>query len=113
MFYAGLQGMPRRVADYAPQFAGPNFVTSIFAFLLGASIAVFFFNVAYSWVRGERAVANPWHAKSLEWLVPTPVPLENFEEIPVVTSGPYDYGEPARTPAPVGAESAPGGQAAG
>lgn len=97
MFYAGLQGMPRRVADYAPQFATANFITSIFAYLLAASIIVFFYNVIASWVAGEKAVANPWGAKSLEWLVPTPVPLENFEEIPVVASGPYDYGEPADT----------------
>jgi len=112
MFYAGLQGMPRRVADYAPVFAGANFVTSIFAFILAASIIVFFYNVIASWVAGEKAVANPWDAKSLEWMVPTPVPLENFEEIPVVASGPYDYGEPvgAKIPA-AGGESA--GQVAG
>ena len=97
MMYAGLQGMPRRVADYAPIFAGANFITSIFAYLLAASIIVFFYNVIASWIAGEKAVANPWGAKSLEWLVPTPVPLENFEEMPVVASGPYDYGEPADT----------------
>ena len=46
-------------------------------------------------VRGERAEANEWGAKTLEWTVPTPVPLENFEgELPVITSGFYDYGEP-------------------
>ena len=114
MLYAGLQGMPRRVADYAPIFAGANFVTSIFAFILAASIVVFFYNVIASWVAGEKAVANPWGAKSLEWMVPTPVPLENFEEIPVVASGPYDYGEPAGAGAKIpvaGGESA--GQAAG
>jgi cytochrome c oxidase subunit 1 len=94
MLYAGLQGMPRRVADYSPVFAGANFVTSIFAYLLAASIIVFFYNVIASWVAGEKAVANPWGAKSLEWMVPTPVPLENFEEMPVVASGPYNYGEP-------------------
>jgi hypothetical protein len=40
-------------------------------------------------------------------MVPTPVPLENFEEIPVVASGPYNYGEPVDS----GQEVA--GQAAG
>ena len=95
MFVVGLQGMPRRVADYDPAFATGNFITSIFAFLLIASVGVFFYNVVYSWFFGEKAVANPWNALSLEWQVPTPVPLENFEEIPVVTSGPYEYGTPA------------------
>ena len=110
MLYAGLQGMPRRVADYAPIFAGANFVTSIFAYLLAASIVVFFYNVIASWAAGEKAVANPWGAKSLEWAVPTPVPLENFEEIPVVASGPYNYGEPADSGQEV---AGPAGQAAG
>lgn len=95
MFVVGLQGMPRRVADYDPIFATGNFITSIFAFLLIASVGVSFYNIAYSWFVGEKAVANPWNALSLEWQVPTPVPLENFEEIPVVTSGPYEYGTPA------------------
>jgi cytochrome c oxidase subunit 1 len=35
---------------------------------------------------------NPWEARTLEWLVPTPVPTDNFEEVPLVVSGPYDYG---------------------
>jgi cytochrome c oxidase subunit 1 len=110
MFYEGLQGMPRRVADYAPIFAPANFVASIFAFILAASIIVFFYNVIASWVAGEKAVANPWGAKSLEWMVPTPVPLENFEEVPVVASGPYDYGEPADSGKPI---PAAGGGSAG
>ncbi len=101
IFRVGLQGMPRRVADYDPALAGGNLVASLFAFLLIASIVVFFFNVAISWRVGRIAEANPWGALSLEWQTPTPVPLENFEKIPVVTSGPYNYGEPtpATTPA--------------
>ncbi|HEY7343736.1 MAG TPA: cbb3-type cytochrome c oxidase subunit I [Ktedonobacterales bacterium] len=114
MLYAGLQGMPRRVADYSPVFAGANFVTSIFAYLLAASIIVFFYNVIASWVAGEKAVANPWGAKSLEWMVPTPVPLENFEEMPVVASGPYNYGEPVGSGKDIpSAGGGPAGQAVG
>jgi cytochrome c oxidase subunit 1 len=113
MFVAGLQGMPRRVADYDPVFAGANLVTSIFAFILAASIVLYFYNIAYSWVRGEVAAANPWGAKSLEWQVPTPVPLENFEEIPVVTSGPYEYGEPVTTAGAGSIAGTQGGQVAG
>jgi cytochrome c oxidase subunit I len=94
MTYAGLQGMPRRVADYDPIFAPANFITSVAAFCLGASIILFFWNVGYSWVAGQKADANPWGAKTLEWQVPTPVPLENFETIPVVSGPPHDYGEP-------------------
>jgi cytochrome c oxidase subunit 1 len=103
MFTVGLQGMPRRVADYSPIFATGNFITSISAFLLGASFILFFYNVIYSWIAGRKCeVANPWGGKSLEWLVASPPPLENFEEIPVVREGPYNYGEPAY---PGGAEA--------
>jgi cytochrome c oxidase subunit 1 len=91
MFVVGLMGMPRRVADYDPIFAVPNFITSIFAFLLIASVALLFYDIVISWVAGKKAVANPWGATTLEWSVPTPVPLENFEQIPVVTSGPHNY----------------------
>ncbi|MBF6591294.1 MAG: cbb3-type cytochrome c oxidase subunit I, partial [Ktedonobacterales bacterium] len=111
MMYVGLQGMPRRVADYDPRFTTANVITSIFAFVLAASIAVFFYNVAASWVAGAQAARNPWAAQTLEWQVPTPVPLENFEAIPVVTSAPYNYGTPER--APIAASGAAGGEAAG
>ncbi len=93
MFVAGLEGMPRRVADYDPMFAVPNFIASIFAFLLIASVALYFYNIVVSWVAGEKASANPWGALSLEWMTATPVPLENFEKIPVVTSAPFQYTE--------------------
>ena len=66
----------------------------IFAFVLGAFMLIFFANVAWSWVYGQKAGANPWRAKTLEWTVPTPVPIENFEKIPVVVSDPYTYGQP-------------------
>jgi cytochrome c oxidase subunit 1 len=112
MFYAGLQGMPRRVADYPAQFAPANLVASIGAFIIGASFVLLFFNLIASRVRGPKAPQDPWRAKTLEWQVPTPVPLENFEEIPVVISGPYGYGTPdspaqAGTPAVKAAEEVP------
>lgn len=97
MFVVGLQGMPRRVADYSPIFATWNFITSISAFLLGASFILFFYNVIYSWIAGKRVTEeNPWGAKSLEWMLPSPPPLEDFEEIPVVREGPYDYAGPGQ-----------------
>jgi cytochrome c oxidase subunit 1 len=99
MFYVGLQGMPRRTADYMQVYAPGNLVASIGAFIIGASMILFFYNLAVSRKRGAVANVNPWRAKTLEWQVPTPVPLENFDEIPVVTAGPYEYG----TPEPVAA----------
>lgn len=90
----GLQGMVRRVASYDPQYQGWNIVASLGAFLLGASILPFLANVVVSWRYGTKAGYNPWHATGLEWLVPSPVPKENFEEIPIVLHPPYNYGDP-------------------
>jgi cytochrome c oxidase subunit 1 len=76
-------------------FAGVYLWVSISAFVLGLSMLIFLFNVVYSliFVR-EPASANPWNSKSLEFQVPTPVPVNNFEQIPVFDSDPYDYGIP-------------------
>ena len=50
--------------------------------------------VVYSWSSGDRAPANPFGSKSLEWQTPTPVPLENFAVLPVISERPYTYGVP-------------------
>jgi cytochrome c oxidase subunit 1 len=92
MHWLGLQGMPRRVYDYAPRFAGINLFISICAFILGASALLFLYNMITSWVRGPLAVGNPWRAHSLEWQVTSPPPIFNFDRIPTVVAGPYEYG---------------------
>ncbi len=88
----GLQGMPRRVASYDPEFAFWNVLASIGGFILGVSVLPFILNLLSSWVQGKPAPDNPWRAIGLEWLVSSPPPHENFGEIPVVVSGPYGYG---------------------
>ncbi len=94
LFIAGLQGEPRWSANIAPPFVTANTVASLFTILIAVSVFVAIYNVIYTLARGEAAEANEWGGKTLEWAVPTPVPLENFEELPVVTSLPYNYGEP-------------------
>ncbi|MEB3283477.1 MAG: cbb3-type cytochrome c oxidase subunit I [Lyngbya sp.] len=89
----GLNGMLRRVASYDPEFTFWNVVASLGAFLLGMSTLPFIFNMVSSWSHGKPAPANPWRAIGLEWLVPSPPPVENFESIPVVISEPYGYGK--------------------
>ncbi len=110
MHPAGLMGMPRRVASYDPEFAFWNVLASLGGFLLGVSTLPFILNMLSSWVRGPEAGDNPWQAIGLEWLVPSPPPHENFEELPVVVSRPYGYGtdEPlvANGPALVASSSA-------
>ncbi len=93
MFAVGLAGQPRRVADPGTYFAVGNLVASLGAYVIGIGMLVFLGAVVHSWRHGEVASANPWGAKTLEWQVPTPVPLENFEVLPVVTGDFYGYGE--------------------
>jgi cytochrome c oxidase subunit I len=92
MHWVGLQGMPRRVADYAPEFGNWNFVISIASFALGASTIVFLYNMIVSWRRGAIAPGNPWRGLTLEWQVSSPPPVFNFDEIPQVVGSPYEYG---------------------
>ncbi len=106
MFMAGLQGMPRRVADYAPEFTLVNRLATIGALFLAISTLPFLYNAVVSWATGPKAGDNPWGARTLEWLTTSPPPENNFEELPVVTGGPYDFGEKstaAAAAAPVGA----------
>jgi cytochrome c oxidase subunit I len=92
LFYAGLLGEPRWSANVAPPFATANTIASLFAILIAASVFAAVYNVVITLARGEAAAADEWGAKTLEWSVPTPVPLENFEHLPEVTSTPYAYG---------------------
>ena len=89
----GLEGMPRRVASYDPEFAFWNVIASIGAFLLGMSTLPFILNMVGSWVQGEKAPDNPWRAIGIEWLVSSPPTHENFEVLPIVVSDPYGYGK--------------------
>jgi cytochrome c oxidase subunit I len=88
----GLQGMPRRVASYDPEFSFWNVIASLGGFLLGMSTLPFLINMVGSWVQGKKAPANPWRAIGLEWLVASPPPHENFEELPIIVAEPYGYG---------------------
>ncbi|HEY9295935.1 MAG TPA: cytochrome c oxidase subunit I, partial [Phormidium sp.] len=92
MHKLGLEGMPRRVAEYDPKFAGINLMVTIGAYILAVSTIPFVINAAWSWLYGPKAAANPWKALTLEWMTSSPPPVENFHEEPVLWTGPYDYG---------------------
>ncbi|MFN0154432.1 MAG: cbb3-type cytochrome c oxidase subunit I [Gaiella sp.] len=107
MHWVGLQGMPRRVFDYEERFANINMFITIASFVLGASVLVFFYNMIVSWARGEPAGDNPWNALTIEWQVSSPPPVFNFDRVPTVVGGPYEYGVPGARHAIMGPAAAP------
>ena len=93
MHKLGLQGMPRRVVIYDPQFTTLNQLCTIGAIFLGISVIPFALNAIFSWRKGELAGDNPWESLTLEWTTSSPPMIENWEVLPVVTHDPYDYGD--------------------
>jgi len=86
MHFVGLAGMPRRIPDYALQFADFNMMSSIGAFIYGASQILFLYNVIATIVAGEPVSDEKvWDgAEGLEWTIPTPAPYHTFETPPLV-----------------------------
>jgi cytochrome c oxidase subunit 1 len=91
MHVLGLQGMPRRmhtyIADYGFEFW--NLVSTIGSLIIAVSMLIFGWNIVASW-RSHRANPidvgpDPWDARSLEWSVPSPTPVHNFDEPPTVS----------------------------
>jgi cytochrome c oxidase subunit 1 len=89
--WIGVEGMPRRVANY-PFLPGNvttlNQISSVGAFILGLSNFIFFYNIYKTWRTGERVTADdPWgFANSLEWATSCPPPRHNFTSIPRIRS---------------------------
>ena len=94
MHWQGLQGMPRRVSDYDPRFETVNSIETVGSYMLGVATIIFFYNIVVSWKSGAKAPWNPWRGKTLEWMVSSPPPLFNFDAVPQVVGGPYQYGIP-------------------
>ena len=93
LFAVGMAGQPRRVYTYARSLETLNDWVSISSFLLGVSILIFVFNFVYSTVIARvHEEGNPWNSRGLEWQVSSPPPPGNFARVPVVLSGPYEYG---------------------
>ena len=88
--FLGLAGMPRRIPDYPDAFAGWNMVSSIGAFISGASALFFLYVVWRTFTAGAKCPDNPWGegATTLEWTVSSPPPFHTFEQLPVVAGNP-------------------------
>jgi cytochrome c oxidase subunit I len=109
LFAVGFLGQPRRVVTYPAHLQFLNDWVSASAYVIGISMLLFLVNVIWSlvFVR-DPAPINPWNSKSVEWQLPSPVPVHDFEQMPVFDPDPYPYGEPlpapALTPAPAGGQ---------
>jgi cytochrome c oxidase subunit 1 len=84
--FLGLAGMPRRIPDYALQFADFNKVSSIGAWGFGLAQLLFLYIVVKTITSGEKAADRQWEgADSLEWThLPSPAPYHSFETPPVI-----------------------------
>jgi cytochrome c oxidase subunit 1 len=99
MHILGVGGMMRRI--YNPmqyEFLQPlqpiNVFITISALGLGLAQIPFVVNFFWSLFAGKKADRNPWKANTLEWVAPSPPPHGNFDAIPVVYRGPYEYSVP-------------------
>jgi cytochrome c oxidase subunit 1 len=87
--WLGVEGMPRRYADYLPEdgFTLYNQISSIGAFVLGASMLVFLWNVWITRKAPKVQVDDPWgYGGSLEWATSCPPPRHNFLSLPRIRS---------------------------
>lgn len=90
-FILGAMGMPRRYADYLPEFESLNRMSSVGSYMIGIGFLIALWAIIQGARKGAKAPANPWGSLTLEWTIPSPPPHENFDEIPTVTAGPYEY----------------------
>ncbi|WP_431909496.1 aa3-type cytochrome oxidase subunit I [Nonomuraea jabiensis] len=88
--WLGMLGFPRRYADYSPAdgFTDLNMISSVGAFILGASTLPFFYNVWKTWRSAPKVtVDDPWgYGGSLEWATSCPPPRHNFTSLPRIRS---------------------------
>jgi cytochrome c oxidase subunit I len=111
MHLIGLLGMPRRIYTYGPEL-GPgiatmNLVSTVGAFLIGIATLIFVFNLWRTRRHGEAAGDDPWGGATLEWSIPSPPPVHNFDVIPTVVSRLPRWSRTQLRAIPEGAEGVP------
>ena len=99
MHLLGIAGFPRRYADpyihpYMEHLMPMNQFITICAVLMGVAQFLLIGNFISSIFIGKKAGRNPWNANGLEWTAPSPPGHGNFDILPVVYSGPYEYSSP-------------------
>ena len=103
MMIVGYAGMHRRlynpfVYDFLERLIPLNTFVTYSALLMGVAQFFFVANFIHTvFFKKEKATDNPWEVGTLEWTVPSPAPVYNFKEIPVVKCGPHEFGNPNLT----------------
>jgi cytochrome c oxidase subunit 1 len=93
-FIMGSQGMPRRYYNYIDQFTIFHQTSTIGSYILGVGFLLVAYYLFVSLFKGEKAGANPWNSRGLEWQATSPPDFHNFDHTPVIINGPYDYHKP-------------------
>jgi len=92
MFIMGWLGMPRRYYDYLPEFHPYHLISTIGSWILVPAILLMVYNLYRSVFKGKIVTEkNVWGGETLDWTTDTPPTHENFAEIPVVETDPYQY----------------------
>lgn len=91
MLVLGWEGMPRRYYDHLPQYHSLHLLATVGSWFLVAGVVVLLGNFIVALFKGEKAPANPWGGISLEWTIPSPPTVENFDEVPIITQPPYHF----------------------
>ena len=103
LFMLGAAGQHRRIYNYqnfpelgVPELQNLRVFATISLVVLLAFQVIFLINFFYSMFKGKKAEKNPYKANTLEWTAESPPPHGNFETMPVVYRGPYEYSVPDR-----------------
>jgi cytochrome c oxidase subunit 1 len=99
MHILGVGGHMRRIYnpmqyEFLHSLQPINVFITVSAIALGLAQIPFVINFCWSLFAGQKAERNPWNANTLEWVAPSPPPHGNFDAIPVVHHGPYEYSSP-------------------
>jgi len=92
MFIMGWLGMPRRYYDYLPEYTIYHQISTVGSWIVILGMIIMFTNLIKGIRKGKQITErNIWGGETLEWTVETPPTLENFEEVPMILDGPYEY----------------------
>lgn len=86
--FLGLYGMQRRIYTYLPDegWQIENAVSTVGAILMGVGVIAILINVVITSMKKEKALDDPWGGRTLEWTLPSPVPVYNFKQTPLIRS---------------------------